>query len=207
MKSILLYYSMDDLDENDAGDTVGELKVFGKIKKNSKRNLIKALMQQARTTRRERLSEQESIVKIKAALGKENNASKISDIIQGLGFLSGYKKVFVDYISKFENKEEISKEMIYVLSDLNNTSDDDLFALLSPIYKFKLDCMKAAMKLSGQTNTEYLEQIIVFEKAFEEASPELFDAIDIFINDTLKGGKRRKRKTKKNGFRKLVSRR
>lgn len=187
-------------------DVLGEMKTFPRRLKTSKRNVINALMVQARMKRTERVKEKKNLVTINKALEAEevmDNNAELNAILPKLGYLTNMKRVFVDYIKRLEPKD-IPEEMMDVLRTLNETSDEDLYVLLLPIYKFRLDSIESAIKLSRQLDpskeiSEYLEEIDGFKEGYDSKDPSLFDAIDIFIENhkSTKGGKtKRKRNTR-----------
>ena len=188
-------------------DILGEMKTFPRRSKTSKRHVMNALMTQARMKRKERVNEKRSLVTINKALETEEVMDKnaeLNTILPKLGFLTGMKLVFVNFIKQFEPKEDIPDEMMDILRTLNETSDEDLYALLLPIYKFRLDSIEGAIKLSKQFEpsndiSSYLEEINGFREAFDHQDPALFDAIDIFIGNqkSTKGGKTKRRKRRK----------
>ncbi len=195
-------------EEIERQDILGEMKTFPRRPKTSKRHVMNALMAQARMKRTERVKEQKSLVTINKALETEeviDNNAELNTILPKLGFLTRMKVLFVNYLKHFEPKEEIPDEMMDVLRALNETSDEDIYALLLPIYKFRLDCIEGALKISKQFEpsndiSDDLEEINGFKEAFDSQDASLFDAIDIFIENqkSTKGGKtKRKRKKRK----------
>ena len=187
-------------------DVLGEMKTFPRRPKTSKRNVINTLMAQARMKRTERVKEKKNLVTINKALEAEevmDNNAELNAILPKLGYLTDMKRVFVDYIKRFEPKD-IPEEMMDVLRTLNEKSDKDLYALLLPIYKVRLDSIESAIKLSRQFDpskeiSEYLEEIDGFKEAYDSQDPALFDAIDIFIENhkSTKGGKTKRRRKRR----------